>query len=104
MSTILIVDDERSIRTTLAECIREDGHDVFTAGDALQALALLDENRPAVVVTDIILPRMTGVTLLKRINEIAPDTQVLMITGEPTAETAAEAVRLGAFAFSDRDS
>ncbi|MCK5828005.1 response regulator, partial [Candidatus Bipolaricaulota bacterium] len=79
MARILIVDDERSIRTTLAEFIREDGHEVFTAEDATQALALLEEKQPAVVVTDIILPRMTGVSLLKRINEIAPDIQVLMI-------------------------
>lgn len=99
MARILIVDDERSIRSTLAEFIREDGHDVFTAEDAMQALDLLKEKQPAVVVTDIILPRMTGVDLLKRINEIAPDVQVIMITGEPTAETAAEAVRLGAFDY-----
>jgi PAS domain S-box-containing protein len=99
MATILIVDDERSIRTTLAEFIREEGHDVFTAEDATQALQLLAEHKPTVVITDIILPRMTGVSLLKRINETAPDTQVLMITGEPTAETAAEAVRLGAFDY-----
>jgi len=99
MARILIVDDERSIRTTLAEFIREEGHDVFTAEDATQALQLLTEHKPAVVVTDIILPRMTGVSLLKRINEESPDTQVLMITGEPTAETAAEAVRLGAFDY-----
>jgi len=99
MARILIVDDEKSIRMTLAEFIREDGHDVFTAEDATQALELLVEKDPAVVITDIILPRMTGVTLLKRIKEIAPDTQVLMITGEPTAETAAEAVRLGAFDY-----
>lgn len=99
MATILIVDDERSIRTTLAEFIREEGHDVFTAEDATQALQLLAEHNPSVVITDIILPRMTGVSLLKRINETAPETQVLMITGEPTAETAAEAVRLGAFDY-----
>ncbi len=99
MAKILIVDDERSIRTTLAEFIREEGHDVFTAEDATQALELLGQHNPAVVITDIILPRMTGVALLKQINEIAPDTQVLMITGEPTAETAAEAVRLGAFDY-----
>lgn len=99
MARILIVDDEKSIRMTLAEFIREEGHEVFTAEDATQALDILVDKSPAVIVTDIILPRMTGVSLLKRINEIAPDTQVLMITGEPTAETAAEAVRLGAFDY-----
>lgn len=99
MAKILIVDDERSIRTTLAEFIREEGHEVYTAEDASQALEILVDQMPAVVVTDIILPRMTGVALLKRVNEIAPDVQVLMITGEPTAETAAEAVRSGAFDY-----
>lgn len=99
MARILIVDDEKSIRMTLAEFIREEGHEVFTAEDATQALELLVDKSPSVVITDIILPRMTGVALLKRINEIDPDVQVLMITGEPTAETAAEAVRLGAFDY-----
>ena len=99
MAKVLIVDDERSIRTTLAEFIREDGHEVFTAEDAAQALQLLVEKEPDVVVTDIILPRTTGVALLKHINEIAPDIQVVMITGEPTAETASDAVRLGAFDY-----
>ena len=99
MARVLIVDDEKSIRMTLAEFIREEGHEVFTASDATEALELLVEKKPSVVVTDIILPRMTGVALLKRINEMAPDIQVLMITGEPTAETAAEAVRLGAFDY-----
>ncbi len=99
MAKILIVDDEKSIRTTLAEFIREEGHEVFTAEDAAEALRLLDEQHPSVVVTDIILPRMTGVGLLKQIAERSPDIQVIMITGEPTAETAAEAVRLGAFDY-----
>jgi len=71
MAKVLIVDGEKSICTTLAKFIREKGHDVFTAEDAAQALQLLVEEEPAVVVTDITLPRMTGVALLKRINEIA---------------------------------
>jgi len=99
MARVLIVDDEKSIRTTLAEFVREEGHDVLVAEDAAQALKLLVEQDPVVVVTDIILPRMTGVALLGSIKEISPDVQVLMITGEPTAETAAEAVRLGAFDY-----
>ena len=99
MAKILIVDDEPSIRTTLSEFVREDGHAVFAAGDAPQALELLREVSPDVVISDIILPRVTGISLLQQISEIAPAVQVIMITGEPTAETAAEAVRAGAFDY-----
>ena len=99
MSKILIVDDERSIRTTLSEFVREDGHEVFTAEDASEALDLLEQELPDVVISDIILPRITGISLLQKIAEISPGVQVIMITGEPTAETAAEAVRAGAFDY-----
>jgi len=99
MVDVLIVDDELSIRDTLSEFVREEGYDVAVAADAAAALELLKREAPSVVVTDIILPRVTGIELLRQIHEVAPDVQVIMITGEPTADTAAEAVRLGAFDY-----
>ncbi|MEN6370297.1 MAG: HD domain-containing phosphohydrolase [Thermotogota bacterium] len=99
MARVLIVDDEKSIRTTLAEFVKEDGHSVSTAENATAALALFSEVAPDIVVTDIILPRIDGIALLRRIHEIRPDTQVIVITGEPTVDTAAEAVRQGAFDY-----
>ncbi len=99
VTKVLIVDDEKSIRTTLAEFVREDGHDVRTADSAQAALALVRDDPPDVLVTDIILPRMSGVDLLVRVHADFPDVQVIMITGEPTVETAAEAVRQGAFDY-----
>ena len=99
MAKVLIVDDEKSIRATLAEFVREDGHEVRTAESAAEALRLAEADPPDVVVTDIVLPRMSGVELLGRIHERFPDVQVVMITGEPTVETAAEAVRRGAFDY-----
>ena len=99
MAKVLIVDDEKSIRATLAEFVREDGHEVRTAETAMEALQLIQADPPDVVVTDVILPRMSGVELLGRIHERFPDVQVIMITGEPTVETAAEAVRRGAFDY-----
>jgi PAS domain S-box-containing protein len=99
MAKVLIVDDEKSIRATLAEFVREDGHEVRTAETAMEALQLIQADPPDVVVTDIVLPRMSGVELLGRIHERFPDVQVVMITGEPTVETAAEAVRRGAFDY-----
>jgi signal transduction histidine kinase len=96
MARILIVDDEKSIRNTVSEFLRMDGHEVRTAEDADVAMALMEEHSFDVVVTDIILPRVSGVTLLQRIKERAPDIQVIMMTGEPTVDTAVEAVRAGA--------
>jgi len=99
MATVLIVDDERSIRSTLAEFLRGAGYTVETAEDATQAERWLQRQRFDVVVTDIVLPRVSGVELLKRIRVQAPDSLVLMMTGEPTTESAVAAVRAGAYDY-----
>ena len=97
MPRILIVDDEESIRITIKEFLTDEGHEVQIAEDANTALELLKNNNFDVVVTDIILPRMSGVKLLKAIRDAAEHVQVVMITGEPTIDTASESLRLGAF-------
>lgn len=99
MARILIVDDEKSIRVTLSEFVKEDGHEVLTAENAEEGLRLLQQDPIDIVVTDIILPRVTGVSLLEQIQRIRPDVLVIMITGEPTIDTAAMAVRDGAFDY-----
>ena len=98
-SRVLIVDDEESIRVTLAEFIKDERYEVHTAADADEALRLIDDQPFDVVVTDIVLPRVSGVALLNEIHKRRPDTQVIMITGDPTVETAVEAVRAGAFDY-----
>ncbi|MCJ2512736.1 MAG: response regulator [Candidatus Thermoplasmatota archaeon] len=99
MARVLIVDDEESIRTTLGAFAKKDGHTVSLASDAIEALDLLDKEPFDVVVTDIVLPRKSGVVLLGDIREAQPDVQVIMVTGEPEVGTAAEAVRKGAFDY-----
>jgi len=96
VARVLLVDDEQSIRTTLGEFLCAGGYQVKTAEDAETAKKLLQENAFGVVVSDIVLPRLSGVDLLHFIREAAPHVQVIMMTGEPTVETAAEAVRAGA--------
>lgn len=96
MARILIVDDDKSLTRSLEKYLREVGFEVETAEDfdhAQQQLRRMDFD---VVVVDIILPRVSGVELLKRVRAQAPDTQVIMMTGKPTVETAVEAVRAGA--------
>ena len=95
-SKILIVDDEKSIRITLSAFLKDEGYAVETVEDAESAQELLKRERFDVVVSDIILPRVSGVALLQQIRETAPDVQVIMMTGEPTLKTAVEAVRAGA--------
>jgi PAS domain S-box-containing protein len=99
MAAILIVDDEKSIRTTLAEFLRGAGYTVETAEDAAQAERWLHQQRFDIVLTDIVLPRVSGVELLQRIRTEAPDSLVLMMTGEPTVDTTVAAVRAGAYDY-----
>jgi DNA-binding response OmpR family regulator len=96
MPRILIVDDEKSIRLTLRAFLQDGGYEAGTADDATQAQALLCKDAFDVVVTDIVLPGVSGVELLKAIRAAAPAVQVIMMTGEPSVETAAEAVHAGA--------
>jgi len=96
MTQVLVVDDEKSIRVTLSEFLRRDGFSVESAETADEAMKRLSGNNIDVVVSDIILPRMTGVDLLKAIRKVSRDIQVIMMTGEPTVDTASEALRAGA--------
>jgi DNA-binding response OmpR family regulator len=96
MARVLIVDDEKSIRVTLQAFLAEAGHAVCVAEDADTAEALLSRDAFDVVVSDIVLPRRNGMDLLRAIRAAAPHVQVVMMTGEPTVETAAETVRAGA--------
>ncbi|MFP4200592.1 MAG: HD domain-containing phosphohydrolase [Clostridia bacterium] len=99
MSKVLVVDDEKAIRFTLTEFLRRDGYDATMAEDAKSAMGLLRSERFDVVVTDIIMPRVSGTELLQKIREYDEDTQVIVLTGEPSLETAVEAVRAGAYDY-----
>lgn len=99
MTRVLIVDDEKSIRRTLGEFLRAEGYEVIEAEDAETAQRRLEEAGFDVVVTDIVLPRVSGVELLHRIQALAPQVPVVMMTGEPTVETAAESLRAGAIDY-----
>lgn len=99
MARVLVVDDERSIRVTLPEFLRPDHHDVEVAEGAEAALRALEHGEFDVVVSDIVLPHLSGVDLLHRVRACAPRVQVILMTGRPAIDTAAEAVRAGAFDY-----
>lgn len=98
MGNILVVDDEKSLRITLKAFLFENDN-VHVAENSEVAIELLEKEEIDVVVTAIILPRITGVELLKAIRKISSHVQVIMIAGEPNLETATDAVRLGAFDY-----
>ena len=99
MKNILIVDDEKSIRLSIQALLTAADYTVAVAADSREALQLLDDLSVDVVVSDIVLPEVGGIELLKAIRKAAPFAQVIMMTGEPTVDTAADALRFGAFDY-----
>ena len=99
MARVLVVDDEESIRETLGIFLRKAGYEVVLAEDVNVAQQRLKEGEFDVVVTDIIMPRLTGVELLQIVRQQSPRVQVILMTGQPTVETAAATVRAGAFDY-----
>jgi len=99
MARVLIVDDEKSIRATLSEFLKADGHHVWTAADGREARVQLETLRIDVVVCDVVLLDASGLDILHEARRFHPHAQVVLITGEPTIETAAEAVRGAAFDY-----
>ncbi|HET6786225.1 MAG TPA: HD domain-containing phosphohydrolase [Erysipelotrichaceae bacterium] len=93
---ILVVDDEESIRLTLSEFLRREGYDVNQAENASEALALTKVNQYDCIITDIIMPKMTGIELLQAIRVNDQNCRIIIMTGEPTVDTAIQAVQMGA--------
>jgi two-component system, NtrC family, response regulator AtoC len=98
-STVLIVDDERTLARAVKAFLAEAGYEAEVAGDAEQALELLPRLRPDVVFADVRLPGMSGIDLLRRIREFDPAIPVIIMTAHGTIEGAVEAVKLGAFDY-----
>src|SRR6188474_3787331 len=99
MSKVLIVDDERSIRHTLRDILEFEKYDVDEACDGMEALVKIKQNPYDVIILDIKMPKMDGMDALDKIQEIARETPVVMISGHASIDTAVEAVKKGAFDF-----
>ncbi len=93
---VLVVDDERSMRELLSIVLRRDGYDVLVAEDGADALELLGRERVDILITDIRMPTMNGVELLREAKRIAPDIIAIVMTAFASTDTAVEALRLGA--------
>jgi len=96
---ILVVDDDSVFRQELSDLLVEDGHTVASASSAPKAIEVLSTQEMDVVLTDLKMPRQSGLELLREIRHRWPRTLVVMITGYATVETALEAMKLGAFDY-----
>ena len=103
MANILVVDDEMGIRALLQEILTDEGHSVELAENAAQARLLRERQRPDLVLLDIWMPDVDGITLLKEWNTGAHlNMPVIMMSGHGTIDTAVEATKYGAMAFPEK--
>lgn len=100
--TVLVVDDEESICSSLRGILLDEGYEVLTANSGEEAIKVVDEELPNLVLLDIWLPGMDGIETLKQIRSDHPQIRVVMMSGHGTIETAVKATKLGAFDFIEK--
>jgi two-component system, NtrC family, response regulator HydG len=98
-ATVLVVDDEQGIVDSLVRIFSREGYQVLTAPEGRQALDLLRRQPCKVLLTDLVLPGMSGTDLLKAAKAISPETEVVLMTAYGTVENAVEAMKQGAYDF-----
>jgi two-component system response regulator PilR (NtrC family) len=98
-SRILVVDDEESIREFLDIMLRKEGYEVTSAEDGAKALDMIKKKTFDLVISDLQMPNLTGIELLRQVRDSYPDLLFMMITAFGTTETAVEAMKLGAYDY-----
>ncbi len=99
MPKILIIDDEKSIRNTLKEILSYEGYEVTEAPDGIEGIRIAEKEKFDIILSDIKMPKMDGIEVLEKLQEITPETPVVMISGHGNIDTAVEAIRKGAFDY-----
>ncbi len=99
MKKLLVIDDEASTRDLLKMSLESDGYTVFVAEDGPKGLEIFARENPPVVLTDIKMPGMDGIEVLRKVKEQSPDTEVIVITGHGEMNLAIQALHLEASDF-----
>jgi len=99
MGRILVVDDEEGIRSFVAEALAVEGHEVATAADGREALRRLAERGFDLVLTDLRMPGLDGMEVVRRVRAEQPEVEVIVLTAHGTVDSAVEAMKLGAFDY-----
>jgi two-component system, NtrC family, response regulator AtoC len=96
---VLIVDDEEGIRTFIAEVLEEEGFHTTLASDGADAAKLLEKRSFHLMITDLRMPRLDGMELVRLARNTTPEMEIIVLTAHGTVETAVEAIKLGAFDY-----
>jgi len=96
---VLLADDEKTIQVTLGDALEDEGHDVTVAKDGLEARRCIEERTFDVVITDLKMPGMPGMEVLRLVKSRSPETEVIVMTGYGTIETAVDAMKSGAYEY-----
>ena len=97
--TILVVDDEPQVCELLEKILREEGHEVVTASGGCQALQVAAERWPQLILLDVVMPDMDGVSTLRELRRLGHSCAVIMLTAQGTIQTAREAMILGVYDY-----
>jgi two-component system response regulator PilR (NtrC family) len=103
MAKILVVDDDQGMRELLEIMLTEEGYRVSTAGDAGKALARCRKETFDLIITDLKMPKMDGITFLREVKDLSPETTVILITAYASGETAVTAMNEGAYDYIEKD-
>jgi two-component system response regulator FlrC len=99
MARILVADDEAGLREFLTDCLELDEHTVVTARDGKEAAKLLDDRGFDLLLTDLKMPGLDGMALLRKVRAEQPEVEVIVMTAHGTVDNAVEAMKLGAFEY-----
>jgi DNA-binding NtrC family response regulator len=97
--SVLVVDDDVNMLAMLEKFLRRAGYSVQTTSDSVNALAMVEENQYDIIITDIQMPRATGMDLLKRVRDLGRDSMVVMITAFGSVDSAVNAMKAGAYDY-----
>jgi signal transduction histidine kinase len=99
MAEVLIIDDEEPIRKVLGMYLRSKDYEVLTAADGKEGMEVFEKERPPIVLTDIRMPGINGIEVLEKIKQMAPETEVIVVTGHGDMDLAIQALQLDASDF-----
>jgi DNA-binding NtrC family response regulator len=96
---VVIADDEANVRQVVSAVLRRDGHEVLACEDGQQAIEALDAGAADVIVTDVVMRKVSGIEVLRRVRQSRPEVPVVMMTAFGTIKTAVDAIKLGAYDY-----
>jgi len=96
---VLVVEDDELLRSVLTNLLEGDGHEVFIACNGSDAIEIIENDTFDIIITDIVMPGVDGIEVLKTAKRIDPSCDVIVITGFPTVETAIQSMKLGAYDY-----